>query len=173
MIMKRFGLLLFAVCLSMATLQAQRIAYVDVDQILNAVPEYKVAQDELDQTAAKWKQEIQTKYNEIDQMYRRYQAEQVLLSETQAAQREEDIVNKEKAVQQLQRRRFGPEGELFEKRKDLVQPIQERVYTAIENYAKDRGFDFVLDKSGGASMIYANPEFDRTKDILKKLGISE
>ncbi|MEM6722493.1 MAG: OmpH family outer membrane protein [Bacteroidota bacterium] len=171
--MKRFGLILLASFLTLGTLQAQRIAYVDVDQILTAIPEYKVAQDELDQIAAKWKSEIQGKYNEIDQLYRRYQAEQVLLSESQQTQREEEIVQKEKDVQQLQRKRFGPEGELFEKRKDLVQPIQERVYTAIENYAKERGFDFVLDKSSGVNMLYANPEFDRTKDVMKKLGIKE
>ncbi len=153
------------------TIDAQRIAYVDIAKVMDAVPEYKEAQQQLDQLAAKWKQEIQGEYNKIDDMYRKYQAEQVLFSESTRKQKEEEIVNKEKNVRDLQKKRFGPDGELFKKRQELVQPIQDRVYKAIESYATERGFDFVFDRSSGVSILFANPRYDKTEDVMKKLGI--
>ena len=167
--MKKGVIILTVLLLSAITVQAQRFAYVDVDKILEAIPEYKTAQSTLDQTASKWKQEIAQKYRQIDELYRRYQAEQPLLSESAKKQREDEIVNKEKEAREFQKEKFGPEGALFKKRQQLVKPIQDRVYASIEQYAIDRGFDFIFDKSGGVSILYANPKNDKTDDILKRL----
>lgn len=151
------------------TSNAQRIAYVDVTRILESITEYQNAQEELDKTASRWRQDIAKEYDVIKGMYNRYQAEQVLLSDEARKQKEEEIMAKEKEVRELQKSRFGPEGALFQQRKELVQPIQDRVYGAIEEYAKDRGFDFIFDKSSSAGMLFSNPEYDKTDDILRKL----
>lgn len=149
---------------------AQRIAYVDINEILESIEEYQEAQAELDKVAADWRTEISTKYDEIKGKYNQYQAEQVLLSDDARKQKEDEIMKMEADVRELQKQRFGPEGSLFQKRKQLVQPIQEQVYSAIEDYAKERGFDFIFDKGGAAGIIFSNEEYDKTGDILKKLA---
>ncbi len=144
---------------------AQRIAYVDVNAVLESIPEYQRAQEQLDKLATQWRQEIAQEQDAIKGMYSKYQAEQVLLSDEQKRRREEEIVNKEKEVRELQRRRFGPDGELFKKREELVRPIQERVYTAIEKYAVDRGFEYIFEKGSASGMLYADKKYDKTEDI--------
>ena len=148
---------------------AQRIAIIDVNQILESLDTYKKAQADLDKTAAEWRQEIAQKYDEIKGLYNRYQAEQVLLSDDQRKTREEEIMAKERAVRETQKRKFGPEGDLFEKRKELIQPIQEKVYSAIEQYAADRNIDLIFDSGSNAGLIFSNPDFNKTEDILKML----
>ncbi|MEY4925690.1 MAG: hypothetical protein RI894_126 [Bacteroidota bacterium] len=149
---------------------AQRFCYVDVNKVLERVPDYKAAQDQLDQTAEKWKQEIAAEYAKVDEMYRKYQADEVLLDERARKQREDEITAKEKAVRELQKQKFGPDGALNKKRQELVKPIQDRVYAAIEQYANERGFDFIFDKASSAGMLFANPKNDKTDDVVKKLG---
>lgn len=164
--------LIFAVALialSAISSQAQRIAVVDVNSVLESIPEYKTAQTELDRVAEQWKQEIEREYKKIDEMYRKYQAEEPLLSETARKQREDEIVAKEKTVRELQKQRFGAEGELFKKRQALVKPIQERVFNAVNAYAKDKGFDFIFDKAS-TGILFANDTMEKTEDIIKKLG---
>ena len=146
---------------------AQRIAIVDVTQILESLDTYKEAQTQLDKSAAEWRQEIAQEYDAIKGLYSRYQAEQVLLSDDQRKQREDEIMSKERTVRELQKQRFGPEGDLFEKRQDLIQPIQEKIYNAIEEFADDRNYDFIFDKGGSAGLLFVNPQFDKTEDILK------
>lgn len=148
---------------------AQRIACVDVNKVLETIQEYQSAQQELDRIAAKWRQDIAQEYDKIKGMYNRYQAEQVLLSDEARRQREEEIMAKEKEVRDLQKTYFGPEGELFKKRQDLVRPIQDKIYAAIEEYANDRGYDFIFDKAGNAGIIFSNPQYDVTDDILRRL----
>lgn len=148
---------------------AQRIACVDVNRVLETIQEYQAAQQELDRIAAKWRQDIAQEYDKIKGMYNRYQAEQVLLSDEARRQREEEIMAKEKEVRDLQKDYFGPEGQLFKKRQDLVRPIQDKVYSAIEEYASDRGYDFIFDKGGNAGIIFSNPQYDVTDDILRRL----
>lgn len=155
--------------LSFATVSAQKIAYVDVNKILNSMKEYKTAQKKIDDLAAKWRREIAEEYDQIKGMYNRYQAEQVLLSDEVRRQKEEEIMVKEKEVRELQKQKFGPEGALFKKRQELVEPIQERVYSAIENFANDKGFDFIFDKGSASGMIFSNDRYDKTDDVLKKL----
>lgn len=149
--------------------EAQRIAYVDVNKILESVGEYQTAQDELDRLAARWRQEIAQEYDKIKSMYNRYQAEQVLLSDQARQQREEEIMAKEKEVRDIQKVKFGPEGELFQRRQELVRPIQDRIYAAIEKFAEEKGFDFIFDKGGSAGMIFSNPAYDKTEDIIRAL----
>lgn len=152
-----------------SSLNAQKIASVDMERIMSSITEYQDAQEQLDQLAAKWQQDINQQYDVIKGMYSKYQAEQVLLTDEQRSQREEEIIAKEKAVQGMQRERFGPEGALFQRRQELVKPIQDAIYEAIEQYATTRGYDFIFDRAGSAGIIFANDTYDKTDDILRAL----
>ncbi|OAV43226.1 OmpH family outer membrane protein [Lewinella sp. 4G2] len=157
-------------CLFLSTsVSAQKIATIDMERILTSITEYQDAQEQLDQLAAKWNQEINQQYDDIKGMYNKYQAEQVLLTEDQRTAREEEIVNKEKAVRELQRRRFGADGLLFERRQELVKPIQDAVYEAVENYSRARGYDFILDRASMPGIIFGSDAYDKTDDILRAL----
>lgn len=165
-------LLVFVLAATFAfTTDAQKIAYVDVNKILDNMNDYKKAQKKIDDEAAKWRREIAEEYDVIKGMYNKYQAEQVLLSDEVRRQREDEIMNKENAVREMQKNRFGPDGALFKKRQELVQPIQERVYTAIEDYANSKGYDFIFDKGSSSGMIFSNPRYDKTEDIMKELDL--
>jgi|SRR5678815_5215387 outer membrane protein len=155
---------------SLNTLKAQRIAIVDITRVLEQLPDYKEAQKQLDGIAAQWRQEISIEYDQIKAMYNKYQAEQVLLTEDARKQKENEIAEREKQAREMQREKFGPEGALFRKRQDLVQPIQERVYASIKTYAEDRGFDFIFDKGGTSGLIFSNAEYDKTDDIIRALS---
>mgnify|MGYP000902558012 CR=1 FL=1 len=164
---KIFFLFLLTLTGTFTSLKAQRIAIVDITKVLQEMPDYQSAQSELDNTAAQWRQEIALEYDQIKAMYNKYQAEQVLLSEDARKKREDEIMEREKQVRDLQKEKFGPEGALFRKRQDLVQPIQERVYAAIQTYAEDRGFDFIFDKGSSSGLIFSNAEYDKTEDIIR------
>lgn len=170
--MKKLFLVALVAISSIFGVAAQRVAVVDITQVLNALPEYKRAQEDLDKIAQKWRNEIAQEQDIIKGMYNRLQAEQVMLSEEQRRSREEEIMNKEKVVREMQRTKFGPEGELFRKRQELVKPIQDKVYAAIERFSTERGYDLVLDKAGSAGIIFAAPALDRTQqviDLVKKM----
>ncbi len=148
---------------------AQRLALVDVTAVLESMPEYQKSQQQLDQVATQWRQEIAQEQDKIKGMYSKYQAEQVLLSEEMKKQREEEIMTKEKDVRELQRQKFGPEGALFKKREELVKPIQDKVYAAIQQYAESQSYDFIFDKGSASGMLYADKKNDKTEDIKKLL----
>jgi len=150
-------------------LSAQRIATVDINLVMESLNDYQSAQKQLDETAARWRREIAEEYDVIKGLYNKYQAEQVLMSEDMRLQKEEEIMKKEKEVRELQKSKFGPEGALFQKRQDLVQPIQDRVFAAIEDFANNKGYDFILDKSSASGIIFANSRYDKTEEILKAL----
>ncbi len=152
--------------MSFIGMQAQRIACVDVVQILESMEEYKSAQTELDGVAAEWKQQVDQKRDEIRGLYNKYQSESVLLSDDAKTQREDEIMKKEKEMREFQKKKFGPDGALFKKRQELVRPIQDRVYNAIESYAEKKGYDFIFDKGGSAGLLFTNPKYDKTADIL-------
>ena len=149
---------------------AQRIATVDTKKILESIPAYQDAQKSLDNVAAKWQREINEEYDKIKGMYNRYQAESVLLSDEVRAQKEEEIMNKEKEVREMQKSKFGPDGALFKKRTELVRPIQDKVYSAIEDYANVKGYDFIFDKSGSAGIVFSNTRYDKTDDIIERIN---
>jgi outer membrane protein len=152
-------------------INGQKIALVDVNLVLEEMSEYKDAKLQIDNLSAQWRQEISESMDEVKSMYNKYQAEQVLLSDEQRKVKEDAIVEKENYVREMQRRRFGPEGDLFLKRQELVAPIQDKVFIAIESYASEKGIDLILDKSGSTGLLFANPEYDKTMDIKKRLGI--
>jgi outer membrane protein len=149
---------------------AAKFGYVDTDYIMGQIPEYKVAQSELDKTSINWQKEIEIKFAEIDKLYKAYQADAILLTDDMKKKRENEIVNKEKEAKDLQKQRFGVDGELFKKRQELVKPIQDKVYNAIKTVAEKKGLGFVMDKSGQISLLYANSKYDISDDILVQLG---
>ncbi len=163
------GLALLFVSIS-ANGQSQKYAYVDTQYILDNIPEFQDAQDELDGISANWQKEIETSYAKVSEMYQKYQAESVLLPDDIKRKREEEIVSKEKEVKELQRKYFGQEGELYKKRQELVKPIQEKVYNAIESIAATNNYSFVFDKAGGMTLLYSNPKFDISDDVLDEVG---
>lgn len=163
-----------AVCLFLAVstaANAQRYAIIDTKYILDKMPDYKDAQTALDAFSTQWQKEIDQKQAELDRMYRNFEAEQVMLSDELKKKREDELFMREKEVRDLQRQRFGFEGDLFKKRQELVKPIQDKVYTAIQKVAVNRQYDFILDKSEGITVIFADPKLDRSEDVLKELGV--
>jgi len=150
---------------------AQRYAVIDTKYILDKVPEYKDADKKLKDISAQWQKEIDDKQAELDRMYKNYDAEQFMLSEELKKKRETELFNKEKEVRELQKRRFGYEGDLFKERQRLVKPVQDKVYNAIQKIAVARSYDFVLDKSEGITVIFADPKLDKSDDVLRELGI--
>jgi len=151
--------------------QAQKYAVIDTRYILDKMPDYKTAQKQLDDVAAGWQRDIDAEQAVLDIMYKNFEAEQVMLSDELKKKREDQLFNKEKALRDLQRKRFGFEGDLFKKRQELIKPIQDKVYNAVQRMAVNRGYDFVLDKSEGITIIFADPKLDKSEDILKDLGV--
>jgi len=157
--MKQFILLFFLLGFGLMGL-SQKYAVIDTRYILDKMPEYKEAQKQLDDVAADWQKEIDTKQAQLDKMYKDYEAEQVMLTPELQKKREDQLFNMEKDLRDLQRKRFGYEGDLFKKRQELVKPVQDKVYNAIQKLAVLRSYDFVLDKSEGITIIFADPKLE-------------
>lgn len=149
----------------------QRYAVIDTKYILDKIPEYKEADKKLQAVSLQWQKEIDDKQATLDKMYKNYEAEQFMLTDELKKKREEELFVKEKEIRDLQKRRFGYEGDLFKERQRLVKPIQDKVYNAIQKIAVAKAFDFVLDKSEGITVIFADPKLDKSDDVLKELGI--
>ncbi len=166
-------LLFVALLMAGAQLQAQqnqKFGYVDSDYILKNIPEYNDAQEELNALSVKWEDEIKALFGKVESMYREYQSESVLLPEELKKKRQDEILKKEKEAKDLQMKYFGPEGDLYNKRTELVQPIQEKIYNAIQELAETRNYAFIFDKASGASMLYASPKNDISDDVLDQIG---
>lgn len=170
--MKRLIFALIALMAITFTTQAQKFAYVDSDYILQNIPEYNDAQAQLDELSAQFQQEVEAKFTAIDKLYKDYQAESVLLPEEMKKKREEAIVKAEKDAKELQKKRFGKDGDLFKKRQELVKPIQDKIFNAIEQVSQAKNYALVFDKAGGVSMMYADPKYDISDDILEEMGYS-
>lgn len=171
--MKR--IVLSVVCLLLVTYaaNAQRYCVIDSKYILDKMVEYKDAQTKIDKLSEDWQKDIDNRMQEVDRMYKAYQAERAMLSEEMRKKREDEIIAKEKAVKDLQKQRFGYEGELFRERQKLIKPIQDKVFNAVQKYATSRAYDMVLDKAGGVTLFYADPKIDKSDDILKILGLNK
>jgi len=169
--MKKILLLTLVSVLLAGSTMAQKYAIIDTRYILDKMPEYKTAQKQLDDIAADWQKDIDTRQAALDKMYKDYDAEEVMLSEDLKKKRQDQLFLKEKEVRDLQRQRFGFEGDLFKKRQELIKPVQDRVYNAVQKIATQRGYDFVLDKSEGITIIFADPKLDKSEDVLRELGI--
>lgn len=149
---------------------AQKFAYVDTDYILKSIPAYESAQEQLELMSKDWQSEIESKYADIEKMYKEYQAEKVLLTEDMKQKREEEIVQKERQTKELQKKYFGADGDLFKKRQELIKPIQDDIFNAIKDLATSGGYAFILDAAGGATFLYSDPKYDKSDDVLQKLG---
>ena len=169
--MKKIFFIAFSFLLLAVGAQAQRYAVIDTKYILSKMPEYTQAQKQLDDIAAGWQKEIDSLQTELNKMYKDYDAEQVMLSDDLRKKREAQLFSKEKYLRDQQRNRFGFEGDLFKKRQELIKPVQDKVYNAVQKIATTRGYDFILDKSEGITVIFADPKLDKSDDVLRELGI--
>lgn len=168
----RLGFIAIMMFLGLMSFQvsAQKYAYVNTQYILENIPDYKAAQQSLDNLSITWQKEIEDKYAIIDKLYKTYQAEQVLLTEEMKKRRQDEITQKEKDVKDLQKQRFGYEGDLFKKKQELVKPIQDKIYNAVKKMATDQSYAVIFDKSGDLIMLYTNPKYDKSDAILLALG---
>ena len=149
---------------------AQKYALIDMDYILKQIPQYEMANEQLNQISKRWQAEVETLASEAEQMYKQYEADMVYLTQEQKIQRENDILAKEKEVQDLRLKYFGPEGELYQKRYSLVGHIQDDIYNAVKEIAEKNSFSMVIDRASAESIIYASPKVDISKEVLQKMG---
>jgi outer membrane protein len=170
--MKKLIITMVTVFFMVTLAQAQKFAYVDTEYILDNIPEFTEAQAQLDEISSVWQKEIDTKFTEVDKMYKDYQVQSVLLPDDMKKKKEQEIVDKEKEAKNLQRTRFGKDGDLFKKRQELVKPIQEKIYNAIQEIATNSNYAIIFDKGGSLTMMYANPKYDISDEVLDNLGAS-
>jgi outer membrane protein len=168
--MKKIIITAVVLFFSVVMVHAQKFAYVDSQYILDNLPEYTEAQAQLDEISAQWQKEIEAKFAEIDKMYQDYQAQAVLLPEDMKKKKEQEIVDKEKESKNLERQRFGQNGDLMKKRQELVKPIQEKVYNAIQEIATNNNYSVIFDKAGALTILFANPKYDLSDEVLDNLG---
>jgi outer membrane protein len=164
-------ILTIAVILTVAGIAtAQKYAFIDSEYILENIPAFTAAQEQLDQLSSQYQKELESMHAEIEQMYQDYQAESVLLSEDMKRKREDVIITKEKDYKQLQSKYFGPNGDLFKKRQGLVKPIQDDIFNAVQEIANEGSYAVIFDKAGGTTLFFTNPRYDLSDQVLQKLG---
>lgn len=167
--MKKYLVVLLLTVLSLGG-YAQKYACVDTEYILSNVPEYKQAQKELEEVSVQWQKEVEVKFQAVDRLYKAFQAEAVILPADLKAQKENEIIAAEKEAKNLQKQRFGNDGDLAKKRSELVKPIQDRIYNAIEKVAQEKNYSVVFDKAGGAIILYVDNKTDISDLVLAELG---
>lgn len=165
-------LTMLLLALTTMAVKAQRFGYVDTDYILSQMSEYRGAQKQLNEISESWETEIKVMKETVDKMYKEYKAEEILLSAAQKKEREDAIVAKEDEMRKFEQDKFGVNGELFKKRQELIKPIQDKVYAAILKVAKENALDFIFDKSANMNILYSNPKYDRSDDVLDLLGVA-
>jgi len=168
--MKKIILLIFFTFAGFTTF-AQRFAYVDSDYILKHIPEYAAAQKKLAALSDQWQKEVDTRSQEIERMYKAYEADKILMTADMKKRREAEIADKEKEVRDFQRLKFGPDGELAKKSDALIKPIQDKLTKAIQAVAESEDYDFIFDKNSEVIMLYANPRYDKSADVITRLGL--
>ena len=168
--MKKTGIFLAMLILTSAIAVAQKYAFVDSEYIRKNIPAFNTAQDQLDKLSKQWEKEVADGYAVVEQMYKSYQNDAVLLSQEMKTKREEAIVAKEKEMKDLQNKYFGVEGDLFKKREELVKPIQDEILKAIKELAVEGNYAVIFDTATGGNILFANPKFDLSDQILEKLG---
>ncbi len=168
--MKKIVIIISVMILTSAVAVAQKYAFVDSEYIRKNIPAFTKAQDQLDQLSQQWEKEIADGYAVVEQMYKAYQSESVLLSQEMKTKREEEIINKEKEMKELQNKYFGMEGELFKKREELVKPIQDEIINAIKTIAVEGSYAVIFDSAAGGNILFANPKYDISDEVLEKLG---
>ncbi|MCB2194822.1 MAG: OmpH family outer membrane protein [Bacteroidetes bacterium] len=167
--MKKIILGLVFVCATIVV-HAQRYAFVDTEYIMNNIPAYKAAQDKLNKMSVDWQKEIEQDYNELDKLYKEFQSEKVLLTNEMIKQREAELDEKDRAIKNLQKRFFGPGGELFQKRQELIKPIQDEVFSVIKDIAESGNYAIIFDTASGSNILFTDPKYDKSDEVLEKLG---
>ncbi|MCH5326008.1 MAG: OmpH family outer membrane protein [Duncaniella sp.] len=171
--MKRIVIALLIALGSWAGVSAQKFALVDMDYILQSIPNYEMANEQLNQLSLRWQKEVEGVAKEAETLYKNYQNEMVFLTDDQKKKKEEEIVAKEKSAAELRQKYFGPEGELYKKRQSLMKPIQEDVYNAVKKVCEERGYQCIFDRASSADIIFASPRIDVSNEVLEKLGFSK
>jgi len=169
--MKKAILLLCFTFIAFTSAFAQRFAYVDSEYILKHMPEYASAQKQIESLSVQWQKEVDQKYQEIDRLYKAYQADQVLMTADMKKRREAEIADKEKTAKDFQRQKFGPDGELTKKSTAIIKPVQDKMAKAIQAVAENENLDMIFDKNSEVIMLYASPRYDKSADVLAKLGL--
>ena len=168
-------IILFA-CISMfcsLSANAQKFALIDMEYILKNIPAYEMTNEQLSQVSKKWQNEVEALQQEAQNMYKKYQSDLVFLSPEMKTKQEEAIVKKEQEAQDLKRKYFGAEGELYKKRESLMKPIQDEIYNAVKELSEDKGYQLVLDRASAMSIIFASPKIDVSNEVLAKMGYSK
>jgi outer membrane protein len=164
-------ILLIGIAMVMAfSASAQKFGFIDSDYILENIPAFNAAQEQLDQLSGQYQKELESMYAEVEKMYQDFQAESVLLSEDMKRKREDVIISREKEYKDLQRKYFGPSGDLFKRRQALVKPIQDDVFNTVQEIANEGSYAVIFDKAGGTTLLFTNPRFDLSDQVLQKLG---
>jgi len=171
--MKKVLLIAGLVVSSILTSHAQRFALIDMEYILKNIPAFEMANEQLNSISKKWQAEVEAIQQESQNMFKAYQADLVFLSPEMKSQRETAIIEKEKQAQELKRKYFGPEGDLFQKRESLIKPIQDEIYNAIKQISEEKGYAVVVDRASASNIIFASPQIDVSNDVLAKLGYSK
>lgn len=167
-------LLLTVFCLvGLFTANAQRFALIDMEYIMENIPEYQKASTQLEKLSEQYQKEIEAKAKEAESLYKAYQQTSGTLSDAQRTQKEEAIINKEKETAELKMKYFGPEGEMAKKQNELIAPIEDRIYEAVKQISLQQGYDAVIDRASASSIIFASPNIDISNEILSKLGYSK
>ena len=170
--MKKFALLLIMCIAGLFTAHAQKFALVDMDYIMENIPSYQQANNELNQLSQQFQQEVEAKIKEAETLYKAYQKNAATMSSTQKTQKGEAIVAKEKEAAELRKKYFGPEGEMVKKQEALISPIQDKIYEAIKQISLQKGYDVVVDRASASSVVFASPRIDISNEVLSKLGYS-
>jgi outer membrane protein len=152
---------------------AQKFALIDMEYILKNIPAYEMANEQLNTLSKKWQSEVEAVQLEAQDMYKSYQAELVFLSPDMKIKKENAIVAKEQEAQELKRKYFGTDGELFKKRESLIKPIQDNIYSAVKDIATAKGYAAIVDRASAMSIIFASPQIDISNEVLAKLGYSK
>ncbi len=171
--MKKFGLLIAFAFGILFSGNAQKFAMVDMEYIMKNIPSFETANEQISQISKKWQSEVEIQLQEVQKMYKNYQTELVFLSDDMKVKREEEIIAKEKEANELKKKYFGAEGELFKKRQSLMKPIQDEVYTAIQEISKEKDYSMIFDKTSSMNIIFTSPKLDISDIVLQKLGYSK
>ncbi|WP_439557409.1 OmpH family outer membrane protein [Dyadobacter sp.] len=169
--MKKFFISLVLSILYTSVANAQKIGYTDMEFITSKMPEYQAAQTEMKKFSEKWAKEIQDKFGEIDRMQRAYMAEEILLTEELKRKRQNEIKEKELEAGEYNSKIFGMDGLMFQKKKELMKPVLEKVQRAVTKVCSQRRLDFMFDKSSDVGMLYTNPKHDYSDYVMEELGI--
>ena len=147
----------------------QKFAFVDSDYILSQMDSYQKAQKQIDDLSKKWQKELDDKSKVIEQKTNELNKNEILLPEDIKNEKEKEILDLQLELRKFQSDKFGVGGDLFRKRKELIQPIQRKIYKAIESLSEDNNYSFVLDKSKNSNILYADPKYDKSDAIIRKL----